>query len=576
MDFLNNSMKSQLQPEFLAPFKWAVLRVATYVASQTVEPRLLFGSVSLLAPGRPRPKSGQGFDFLKVDHGRQGKIFFRRTTLTVEDAVKWYRSPSEAFQTPIPSDNQEIDAKLDGQPIIASNFFDDPAWPFLGVPSGSDLLSNLGGPGDPAPFVGSGAESARIHRRFGENTGFQAVVEDPDTISFLKRRLHVDFADYTEYLGSLVLIVPNPILRRINNFIAPATDGNAENLVIRLVPRPGQTVEGLSLTLLERRSSLLSRFEMVSVPKNGLIVLPQQLPVQSSGYVVTHPEQGVLVYHPPIPFLRTINMSLGIVGRKVKVETSKTDSPHSTSARYVVPEISHEIPIVVGENVISDLSRVFEAEARRERRAQAKRYDQTWFDDDDRDAAIQFIRSRISRARDYVLIADPYFGALQIPQFLHAVPRIDVRFTILTSRLAFEASSAHDNNPQTTDDDASVESASFLTIDSTSSSNPITDKRCAAFSRSMATFKERGMKNASAMVLTGKNPPLHDRFLVIDGSVWFLGNSLNALGQRASLILQVPDGESVLTRLRKMKAISFDKYVEQRKNPHTHSKEGGS
>lgn len=575
MAFINNGMKSQLQPEFLVPFKWAVLRVATYVASQTVQPRLLFGSVSLLAPGRPRPKSGQGFDSLKVDHGRQGKIFFRRTILTAEDAVKWYRSASEAFQTPAPSDNQEIDVKLDGRPIIASNFFDDPAWPFLGVSSGSDLLSNLGGPGDPAPFVGSGSESARIHRRFGDNTRFQAVIEDPDTISFLKRRLHVDFADYTEYLGSLVLVIPNPILRRIDSFIAPGIDEKAENLVIRLIPRSGQSMEGLSLTLLERRSSLLSRFETVSVPKDGFIVLPQHLPVQSSGYVVTHPEQGVLVYQPPVPFIRSVNFSLGIVGRKVKVETPKTDSSHSTSARYVVPEISHEIPIVVGENVISDLSRVFEAEARRERRAQAKRYDQTWFDDGNRDAAIQFIRSRISRARAYVLIADPYFGARQIFQFLHAVPRVDVEFTILTSHLAFEASSAHENNPQTSDDDVSAESASFSTIDSTSLRNSITDKRCAAFSQSMATFKERGMKNASAMVLTGKKPPLHDRFLVIDGSVWFLGNSLNALGQRASLILQVPDGESVLNRLRQMRTIPFEEYVERRKNPESRRK-GGS
>jgi hypothetical protein len=84
---------------------------------------------------------------------------------------------------------------------------------------------------------------------------------------------------------------------------------------------------------------------------------------------------------------------------------------------------------------------------------------------------------------------------------------------------------------------------------------------------SLATFKERGIQNVTALVLIGKNPPLHDRFLVIDHVVWFLGNSLNALGERASLILQVPDGEPILERLNRMKsqAIPFDKYLEQRK-----------
>ena len=71
-------------------------------------------------------------------------------------------------------------------------------------------------------------------------------------------------------------------------------------------------------------------------------------------------------------------------------------------------------------------------------KATARRYDQTWFESGERSAALAFVRSRIARARSYVLVADPYFGARQILQFLHAVPRIDVSFTILTSRLAFE------------------------------------------------------------------------------------------------------------------------------------------
>ena len=113
MDFTNNEIKSQLQSEVLAHFKWAVIRVATYVANPAERPQLLFGSVSLLAPGRPRPKSGQGVDSRKVAKGRHGKVFFRSTILTATDAIEWYRSASEAFRTTIPSDHQEVESTLD-------------------------------------------------------------------------------------------------------------------------------------------------------------------------------------------------------------------------------------------------------------------------------------------------------------------------------------------------------------------------------------------------------------------------------------------------------------------------------
>jgi hypothetical protein len=75
------------------------------------------------------------------------------------------------------------------------------------------------------------------------------------------------------------------------------------------------------------------------------------------------------------------------------------------------------------------------------------------------------------------------------------------------------------------------------------------------------------MKSVTALILRGKVPPLHDRFLVIDGAVMFLGNSLNALGERASLILNVPDSEPILAKLRAManQALPFDIYASQRR-----------
>jgi len=403
-------MTSATKPQSLEPFCWGVIRLATYVANRDSRPRLAFGSVSLLTADRPRPVTGTGVDEHWVGKGRRERVYFRRTVLDASDAIDWYRS---ALTTPIPSDPREVNAALDGKPIAPSSFADDPAWPVFGVPAGSDLLSNPGGPGDPAPFMGSVAGSMRMHRRFGDNTGFERLTADAAAIGFLKRRVHVDLADYSEYLGSLALVIPDPVLRRVQHFVVPSDGNDMEKLVYRLVPRAGQTLNDLSLTILERRADLLSRFEMIRVPDDGLIIVPCIQPVQASGYIVTHPIHGVLAYQAPVPFVRSIQVSLGIVGRQVRVESPRSDSPQSATASYDIAELSHEQPISIGEPLPQPaITRIVEAEVRRGKRAQARRYDQTWFDHGQRSAALAFIRSRIGRARRYVLVADPYFGRL--------------------------------------------------------------------------------------------------------------------------------------------------------------------
>ncbi|WP_413773205.1 VPA1262 family N-terminal domain-containing protein [Acidithiobacillus sp. HP-2] len=318
--------------------------------------------------------------------------------------------------TPFPTDSTEYDSNRDGVPLSKTSFEDNPLWPSLGVPLGTDLFSNAGGPGDPAPFRGPGAP--RIHRRFGDNTGFEAVIADGSAISFLKRRLHLDLLDYTEYLGGLALVVPDPVLRRVQHSMVPAKSNDADEcLVYRLVPRPGQSLYDLKLTVLERRSNLLSRFETVDVPAEGLVTIESALPFDQTGYVISHPIQGVIAYQQPRPFIRSVNLSLGVAGRRVRVQVPQTESPHSSTDNYEVTEYAHEIPIEVGERQSDNANaRVVEAEQRRIRRAAAKQYKQTWFDGTQRNEASSFLREQVGRARSSVMVADPYFGALQIPR----------------------------------------------------------------------------------------------------------------------------------------------------------------
>jgi hypothetical protein len=137
-----------------------------------------------------------------------------------------------------------------------------------------------------------------------------------------------------------------------------------------------------------------------------------------------------------------VNVSLGVAGRRVRVQVPRTESPRSPTDSYEITEYAHEIPISVGEERHDAIVKVVQAEQRRIRRAAAKQYKQTWFDDGQGDKAISFLRGQLARARTSVMVADAYFGARQVLQFLQAVPPTQIDFTILTSRLAFESEHA--------------------------------------------------------------------------------------------------------------------------------------
>jgi hypothetical protein len=558
-------MIAALTNEVSDAFDWAVIRLATYFQAGDTQPRLLFGTVSLITKDRPRPFSGKGVERHSVGKGKWGSVFFRRTALSAHDAVSWYRAAGQdGTKTPVPTAG-DIDDRYDGQSLLASSFQDNPEWPSVAMPLSTDVRSGMRDPGDPAPFRGQG--SPRLHRRFGDTTRFEAVVGDQSALAFLRRRLHLDLADYTEYLGGLALVVPDPVLRRIQHFLAAPKDGEAgERLVFRLVPRSGQSLDGLKLTVLEHRSNLLSRFETVDVPNDGLITVKSGMPFDQTGYAVADPVHGILAYQPPLSFIRAVRVNLGIAGRKVRIEFPKTDSPHSPTESYEVTEFSHEMPVEAGEPRRDAAVKVIEAEQRRIRRAAATRYKQTWFDGGDRVAATAFLRRQIAGARSSVMVADPYFGARQTLQFLHAVPRTQIDFKILSSRLAFEGENAESVSVIEDNSDASNPSRGESSTHVSRAELEL--KKLSDFERSLASLHTREMKSVEARVLSGRTPPLHDRFLVIDDEVLFLGNSLNALGERASLILSVPDSEPILLKLLGMwnQALIFEAYATRRRN----------
>ncbi len=119
------------------------------------------------------------------------------------------------------------------------------------------------------------------------------------------------------------------------------------------------------------------------------------------------------------------------------------------------------------------------------------------------------------------MIADPYLGALQLNQFLYSVHGSALSIQILTTANAFKPKKAMTKL-----------------------------QRLDHFNGHIEDLK--AIQNLNPEVRVISKHSLHDRFLVVDDEVWMLGSSLNSLGDKASMIVRLPNSSEVITRLEQL------------------------
>ncbi|MDY4339833.1 VPA1262 family N-terminal domain-containing protein [Xanthomonas sp. LF07-6] len=513
-------MKSQEQGVIAAEEhqEWAVIRLVT-IGSRNEIGRLLFATVTELASDRPAPAAMRGVNRFEMKKGGE-KLNFRRTVLAKHDAIRWYRSLEEGtIATPVPTRPEDRE-KYDGLSMRVTRLDDSQPWPNLGLPIREEFFGpEAEDSSNPAPFLGS--VPSRLHRRFGDRAGFESFLGHGDAQAFVARRMHVNLGEYPEYLSSAVYIAPDPVIRQIDSFMVPPRDGYGERIVHRFVPHAGQRLDGVRITAFDKEARLLTHFETISVPADGIVELDKGTCMGQYGFVVTHERHGVLAYQPFVSFVRQmhLNMYARSATRRV-VRVPLGDAENAPVIEYsAAPESSLASASVFGEPVAPSTNERVEREARmRERRAEARRLGQRWFPEGSRAEAAGFVQGLLRGARSRVVIADPYLSTLQLGQFLYAVHGSTVGVTLLTTKLAFTP------NPSRT-------RSSMLQ----------------AFKDSLKDLQKHQKLTPRVHVIPASS--LHDRFLVVDDEVWLIGNSLNALGEKASMVVRLPYPDEVIERL---------------------------
>ena len=469
---------------------------------------LLFGMVELRPNEFPDPSGCPPFSH-RAQSGSRKYLHYRRVVMRATAALEWYKSAADGGPITLPGDPSHP-TRGDGAPLAAGRFGQEPRWP--ATITSHDLV-----------FAPDWMNPARVHFLVPPEplpANISAILRADRNRGKLEDWLNFDIVDtYAEYQGVMCIVAPNPVFRAIDRSNLGSSDIDiAETVSYKIVVRQGQTPSGLCLTVTNERihgplTPIVHKFD-----HSPMTVRQFPTMIYKEGISVSHPDYGLLHWRRPAPLIRSIRTTMNVIGRRKVVEVPARGR-RRPGERYEIHEVGDEVETVIGKASSDPILRMVKAESRRARLQLAKDHDQEWFYQTPQEA-LQYVRERIGLARETVFIVDPYFAGRELLAFGHAIRRRTVHLRILSSTAGLRESEL-----------GATPLEAGLKLRETQGT----------------TFD--GYLGKPEIRILGDSPAVHDRFLVIDGSVWFSGNSLNSIGERAGMIVKLPDPEPVVERL---------------------------
>ena len=486
------------EPFIVGDFRFAVIQAICLLHEGNYH--LVFASVELLPAELPRPPDEP---CVKSDPakrlGSQARLFHQRYVVSAEEALVWYQHCREGRFTLLANDAHRT--------TVHESLVQEPVWPQL------ITSSNF-------PVWGDTPAATRTHHLYPSTT--PPVIEQlfqlhPEIEQWVSDRVFVSFIRYPELVGSVHLLVPNPVYRKLKVRLHVDEDGT-ESSVVEVTPRSGMTVENLEVFVFEYRPTGINSMQNQRFGARPHMLVPFHGIGQETEVFIRCPKRGLLEWQERSSFVRAISLNGSLMSTRKKVTV-----PQSAGK----PEETYEVSMIdqgfaseyrSGASPSEIPARLRASERERNRNDEAKRLGQQWFHRSRQDAT-EFVRGLIGGARERVWIVDPYFATVELFSFALSTSRSDVEVKILTSAEALRKPDAVE---------PTIEAGDVL--------HNATDGRA-------------DMEHIQVLVMMGDPATVHDRFLVIDQTVWFTGNSLNSLGERAGMMISLPAPDVVIEKL---------------------------
>ncbi|MBO6085194.1 MAG: hypothetical protein J6P19_02205 [Acetobacter sp.] len=381
------------------------------------------------------------------------------------------------------------------------------------------------------PFLPDNIGCVRSHFLFEKN--FPEEIKDlclkDKNLEWINDNFKFDMSLYPEYLGSLCLVAYNPIIRRIQSRLVVNEATGNQSVYFEVEPRKDVDISRVKLMFIEKRNLGYKNFQEKLLKEELFFTIENMGKLETIGYAVVCPDRGLLSWEGFHGFLRGMSMNINIVDGKFNIHVPNKDYSE-TEEIYEKPRYIRCTSItspIRKENKIESLSKKIEKSR--------SLVQQKLFYNNPKEASA-FVRELISKAKNKIIIIDPYIRTRELWKFALSMD-LAVKTTLITSSLVLKDSKYKEQAQELFDNINEV--SCFYKIE--------------------------------AFVMCGKKPAFHDRFIFIDDEIWILGNSLTDIGERASIFIKSPDPEEIKNIYDKIisdkqKIVKLEEWIENKKS----------
>ncbi len=533
LDRTDSAQQAVIWREATTDYHGALVRLATMRAAG--KQYLLFGYVELFPRDIPVPESfSAGEKSWRVPNSGGGvTLAVSAVQMSVVGALDWYEKAARGRVT-IPGTTPPIE-------LVA---------PFLGVEPSLGRFSV----GEDVPFAAQWHGGPRVHRLVPMEPPAEAVQSLGSSTAareWLAANVGFDPFDYEEWLASLSLLAPDPLLTRVSHFNLERKPDGSERVVFQAHRRryehyPDVEADALNLVLLQRRPSGWTEVLPASFDPDGFVIKDYPEPVRETGYAISCPVRGLLRMVLPTSFFRQISIGIGVVDAVLDVEVP-SGGRRKPAARYQANRVTDTGRVHVGEALpLSGAIRIVELQEARKDRVKRQTAPQRLFSsyENDKDElsgddlarmrgeAEAYVANLVAVAQRRVIFVDPDFGVREFQNYALRVMRDGVAVKILTGAPNMRKARPSDDVIDASAEDQTAPSASPGVL---------------LLHQLQQVKGKLGSGAPEVFVMPGSRKPIfHDRFLVIDDVVWASGPSFNELGERIGLISRVHEPRNVI------------------------------
>lgn len=539
LDTAGSAQPASIWPKVTTDYHGALVRLATMRAAG--KQYLLFGYVELFPRDIPVPErftAGER-NWAVPNFGGDVTLAGSALPMSTADALAWYEAAALGRVTiPLTASPVEIAAPPFGVEPALGRFCVGETIPFSAQWHGGPRIHRLVPMEDPAEAIQKLGSSTAAREWLATNAGF-----DP--------------FEYEEWLASLSLLAPDPLLTGVGHFTYDRKATGSERVVIQAHRRhyedyPEADAGALKLVILQRRPAGWTEVLPVAFDDDGFAIKDYPEPVSETGLAISCPTRGLVRMVPPTLWMEQISVGFGVVDTVLDVEVP-SGGRRKPASRYKTGRVREAGGVHVGEALPpSGAIRIVELQEARKDRLQRQSAPQRLFgvhetDKDDltgddlvrmRGEAESYVANLVAGAQRRVIFVDPDFGMRELQNYALRVMRDGVEVTILTG-----APHMRKARPDDSSEEAPPEGQ-------TASSTPPGVLLLAQLRHVQGRL---GPGAPKVLVMPGSRKPVfHDRFLVIDDVVWASGPSFNELGERIGLISQVHESRIVIAAIERV------------------------